>query len=139
MENELRDEIHELLESVTSKIHFIEEKDHLLQEKEGGKMALAEKTITFNNIYKRCGKRMNFSEKKSTFCKQTLNFRSKRKSTTQERFTYLPATAVTAMCAAYTCQVSGPGLQSAIANYPMHILVELSGSLCSQHQNIYHC
>ena len=39
----------------------------------------------------------------------------------------------------YTCQVSGPGLKSAIANHPTHVLVELrdsSGRPCSLQQNI---
>ena len=41
--------------------------------------------------------------------------------------------------ASYTCQVSGPGLQSATANHPTHVLVELtdsSGRPCSLQQNI---
>ena len=41
--------------------------------------------------------------------------------------------------ASYTCQVSGPGLQSATANHPTHVLVELtdsSGRLCSLQQNV---
>ena len=39
----------------------------------------------------------------------------------------------------YTCQVSGPGLQSATANHPTHVLVELSdssGRPCSLQQNV---
>ena len=39
----------------------------------------------------------------------------------------------------YTCQVSGQGLKSAIANHPTHVLVELrdsSGRPCSLQQNI---
>ena len=39
----------------------------------------------------------------------------------------------------YTCQVSGPGLKSATANHPTHVLVELwdtSGRPCSLQQNI---
>ena len=39
----------------------------------------------------------------------------------------------------YTCQISGPGLQSATANHPTHVLVELtdsSGRPCSLQQNI---
>ena len=41
--------------------------------------------------------------------------------------------------ASYTCQVSGPGLQSATANHPTHVLVELtdsSGRPCSLQQNV---
>ena len=41
--------------------------------------------------------------------------------------------------ASYTSQVSGPGLQSATANHPTHVLVELtdsSGRLCSLQQNV---
>ena len=41
--------------------------------------------------------------------------------------------------ASYTCQVSGPGLQSATANHPAHVLVELtdsSGRPCSLQQNV---
>ena len=41
--------------------------------------------------------------------------------------------------ASYTSQVSGPGLQSATANYPAHVLVELtdsSGRPCSLQQNV---
>ena len=39
----------------------------------------------------------------------------------------------------YTCLVSGPGLLSATANHPTHVVVELSdssGRLCSLKQNI---
>ena len=39
----------------------------------------------------------------------------------------------------YTCQLSGPGLKSATANHPTHVLVELrdsSGRPCSLQQNI---
>ena len=39
----------------------------------------------------------------------------------------------------YTCLVSGPGLQSATANHPTHVIVELSdssGSPCSLQQNV---
>ena len=39
----------------------------------------------------------------------------------------------------YTCQVSGPGLQPATANYPTHVIVELSdasGQPCSLRQNV---
>ena len=39
----------------------------------------------------------------------------------------------------YMCQVSGPGLQSATANHPTHVLVELSdssGRPCSLQQNV---
>ena len=39
----------------------------------------------------------------------------------------------------YTCLVSGPGLQSATANHPTHVVVELSdssGSPCSLKQNV---
>ena len=39
----------------------------------------------------------------------------------------------------YTCQVSGPGLKSATANHPTHVLVQLrdaSGRPCSLQQNI---
>ena len=41
--------------------------------------------------------------------------------------------------ASYTCQVSGPGLQSDTANHPTHVLVELtdsSGGPCSLQQNV---
>ena len=41
--------------------------------------------------------------------------------------------------ASYTCQVSGPGLQSATANHPTHVLVELtdsSGRPCPLQQNV---
>ena len=41
--------------------------------------------------------------------------------------------------ASYTCQVSGPGLQSATANHPTHVLVKLtdsSGRLCLLQQNV---
>ena len=41
--------------------------------------------------------------------------------------------------ASYTCQVSGPGLQSATTNHPTHVLVELtdsSGRPCSLQQNV---
>ena len=41
--------------------------------------------------------------------------------------------------ATFTCRVSGPGLQSATANHPTHILVELSdshGRPCSLQQNV---
>ena len=41
--------------------------------------------------------------------------------------------------ASYTCQVSGPGLQSATANHPTRVLVELtdsSGRPCSLQQNV---
>ena len=41
--------------------------------------------------------------------------------------------------ASYTCQVSGRGLQSATANHPTHVLVELtdsSGRPCSLQQNV---
>ena len=39
----------------------------------------------------------------------------------------------------YTCLVSGPGLQSATANHPTHVIVELSDSIgrpCSLQQNV---
>ena len=41
--------------------------------------------------------------------------------------------------ASYTCQVSGPGLQSATANYPTYVLLELtdsSGRPCSHQQTV---
>ena len=50
--------------------------------------------------------------------------------------TFLP---LSQQSVSYTCQVSGPGLKSAIANHPTHVLVELrdsSGRPCSLQQNI---
>ena len=38
--------------------------------------------------------------------------------------------------ASYTCQVSGPGLQSATANHPTHVLTDSSGRPCSLQQNV---
>ena len=46
---------------------------------------------------------------------------------------------LTQQSVSYTCQVSGPGLKSATANHPTHVLVELrdsSGRPCSLQQNI---
>ena len=50
-----------------------------------------------------------------------------------------PSLFVSQQSVSYTCQVSGPGLKSATANHPTHVLVELrdaSGRPCSLQQNI---
>ena len=50
-----------------------------------------------------------------------------------------PSLSLSQQSVSYTCQVSGPGLKSAIANHPTHVLVELrdsSGRPCSLQQNI---
>ena len=51
----------------------------------------------------------------------------------------LPLPHLSLQCVSYTCQVSGPGLHSATANHPTHVLVELSdssGRPCSLQQNV---
>ena len=54
-------------------------------------------------------------------------------------FSPSPSLSLSQQSVSYTCQVSGPGLKSAIANHPTHVLVELrdsSGRPYSLQQNI---
>ena len=54
-------------------------------------------------------------------------------------YTTLFSLSLSQQSVSYTCQVSGPGLKSAIANHPTHVLFELrdsSGRPCSLQQNI---
>ena len=59
--------------------------------------------------------------------------------TTLSLFSLPPSLSLSQQSVSYTCQVSGPGLKSAIADHPTHVLVELrdsSGRPYSLQQNI---
>ena len=107
VEDQLRDEIHQLRDSVSSNTRLLQEKDatiRLHQLRESNTRVLQEK----DEIVR---------EKDATI----------RQLQQSQQF------------ASYTCQVSGPGLQSATANHPTHVLVELtdsSGRPCSLQQNV---
>ena len=51
-------------------------------------------------------------------------------------FSLPPSLSLSQQSVSYTCQVSGPGLKSATANHPTHVLVERRGRPCSLQQNI---
>ena len=98
VEDQLRDEIHQLRESNT---RVLQEKDEIIREKD-----------------------QHLHEKDQRLQEKDATIRQLQQS---QQF------------ASYTCQVSGPGLQSATANHPTHVLVELtdsSGRPCSLQQNI---
>ena len=90
VENELRDEIHELRESNT---RFLQEKEQILQEQR--------------------------QEKGELLRQHELVLREKDQLIHDLQSLQL---------ASYTCDVSGPGLQSATANHPTHVIVELTDS-----------
>ena len=119
VENELREEIHTLRESVTSKTRLIKEKDHLLQEKEREKYLLCQEL------------------------QQNIQAKEREKDEIQHilqgKISLIRQLQHPVQSVSYTCQVSGPGLHSATANHPTHILVELSdssGRLWSLQQNV---
>ena len=90
VENELRDEIHELRKCNT---HLLQEKDQILREKE--------------------------QEKGELLRQHELVLREN-----DQLIRHLQSQQL----ASYTCHVSGPGLQSATANHPTHVIVELTDS-----------
>ena len=143
VESELRDEIHTLQESVTSKTRLIKEIDQLLQEKEKEKDSVSRENNNLQQDLQRkeqkkdelyqdkvCVLRENFELQRNLQVKDNL---------LREKDALIRQLQQSLQCASYTCQVSGPGLHSATANHPTHVLVELcesSGRPFSLQQNV---
>ena len=105
VENELQDEIHELQESNT---RLLQEKDQILQEKQQERDRLLQEKDQERE-----------QEKGELLQQHELVLREK-----DQLICHLQSQQL----ASYTCHVSGPGLQSATANHPTHVIVELTDS-----------
>ena len=104
VENELRDEIHELQEFNS---RLLQEKDQILQEKQEKDRILQEKD------------REKEQEKGELLRQHELVLHEK-----DRLIHYLRSQ----LSVSYTCRISGPGVQSATTNHPTHVIVELTDS-----------
>ena len=104
VENELRDEINELKEF---NARLLQEKDQILQEKQEKDRILQEKD------------QKKEQEKGELLRQHELVLHEKDKL-----IRYLQSQ----QSASYACHVRGPGVQSATANHPTHVIVELTDS-----------
>ena len=143
VESELRDEIHTLRESVTSKTRLIEEKDQLLQEKEKEKDNVSrENNILQLDLQKKEQKKDELYQEKARVLQENFELQQNlqvKDDLLQEKDSLIRQLQQSLQCASNTCQVSGPGLHSATANHPTYVLVELSdssGRPCLLRQNV---
>ena len=105
VENELQDEIHELRESNT---RLLQERDRILQEKQRER----DRILWEKDLEKE-------QEKGELLRQHELVLREKDQLICHLQLQQL---------ASYTCHISGPGLHSATANHPTHVIVELTDS-----------
>ena len=112
VEDQLQGEIHELQESVSNKTRLLQKKEQEKDQLQREKEQ--EKDQLCNEI----------REKEQELRQKDALIRQLQQS---QQF------------ASYTCHVSGPGLQSATANHPTHVIVEVtetSGRPCTLQQNV---
>ena len=109
VEDQLQGEIRELRESVNSKTRLLQEKEQEKDQLQREKEGLLREK----------------EEEKDQFLRQKDALIRQLQQSQQ--------------FASYTCHVSGPGLQSATANHPTHVIVEVtetSGRPCTLQQNV---
>ena len=109
VEDQLQGEIHELRESVSSKTRLLQEKE---QEKD------------------------QLQREKEGLLQANEQEKDQLRNELREKDALIRQLQQSQQFASYTCHVSGPGLQSATANHPTHVIVEVTETSGRLQQNV---